>query len=102
MCARRPERASKSAEKLFQQVEDTIRQVVPRDEIGTIIDNIGLPASNYNFAFGNGTFVAYNDGQILVTLAPRSWLDLRVIKSGCVRCCISVFRTRSSISRPPT
>jgi multidrug efflux pump subunit AcrB len=58
------------AEKLFQNVEDTIRQVVPRKDIGTIIDNIGLPASNYNFAFGNGTFVAYNDGQILVTLAP--------------------------------
>ena len=36
--------------------------------MGSIIDNIGLPASNYNFAFGNGTFVAYNDGQILVTL----------------------------------
>jgi multidrug efflux pump subunit AcrB len=58
------------AEKLFQQVEDTIRQVVPKNEIGTIIDNIGLPASNYNFAFGNGTFVAYNDGEVLVTLAP--------------------------------
>jgi multidrug efflux pump subunit AcrB len=56
-------------EKLFQQVEDTIRQVVPRDQIGNIIDNIGLPAANYNYAFGNGTFVAYNDGQILVTLA---------------------------------
>jgi multidrug efflux pump subunit AcrB len=38
--------------------------------MGSIIDNIGLPASNYNFAFGNGTFVAYYDGQILVTLAP--------------------------------
>src|ERR1700761_5338778 len=58
------------AERLFQQVEDTIRQVVPRNEVGTIIDNIGLPASNYNFAFGNGTFVAYNDGQVLVTLKP--------------------------------
>jgi multidrug efflux pump subunit AcrB len=57
-------------EALFQQVEETIRQVVPRNEIGTIIDNIGLPASNYNFAFGNGTFVAYNDGQVLVTLKP--------------------------------
>ena len=57
------------AEKLFQQVEDTIRETVPPHEVGTIIDNIGLPASNYNFAFGNGTFVAYNDGQILVTLA---------------------------------
>jgi multidrug efflux pump subunit AcrB len=59
-----------SAEKLFQQVEDTIHQVIPRNEIGTIIDNIGLPASNYNFAFGNGTFVAYNDGEVLVTLNP--------------------------------
>ena len=59
------------AEVLFQQVEDTIRQVVPRNETGTIIDNIGLPASNYNFAFGNGTFVAYNDGQVLITLKPE-------------------------------
>ncbi len=58
------------AEKLFQQVEDTIRQVVPPNQMGSIIDNIGLPASNYNFAFGNGTFVAYYDGQVLVTLAP--------------------------------
>ncbi len=58
------------AEKLFQRVEDTIREVIPRSQVGAIIDNIGLPASNYNFAFGNGTFVAYNDGEILVTLAP--------------------------------
>ena len=58
------------AEKLFQQVEVAIRQVVPKKEIGTIIDNIGLPASSYNYAFGNGTFVAYNDGQVLVTLQP--------------------------------
>jgi multidrug efflux pump subunit AcrB len=58
------------AEILFQKVEDTIREVIPRKELGNIIDNIGLPASNYNFAFGNGTFLAYNDGQVLVTLAP--------------------------------
>ncbi len=59
------------AEKLFQQVEDTVREVVPADEIDTILDNIGLPASNYNFAFGDGTFVAYNDGQVLVALKPK-------------------------------
>ena len=43
-----------------------------------IIDNIGLPASNYNFAFGNGTFVAYNDGADpgLAEAGPR--LDLRL------------------------
>jgi multidrug efflux pump subunit AcrB len=58
------------AEKLFQQVEDTIREVVPSKDIDTILDNIGLPSANYNFAFGDGTFVAYNDGQILVALKP--------------------------------
>ncbi len=56
------------AERLFQQVEDTIREIIPQDELGPILDNIGLPASNYNFSFGAGTFVAYNDGQVLVTL----------------------------------
>ncbi|MGI4796251.1 MAG: efflux RND transporter permease subunit [Janthinobacterium lividum] len=60
-----------SAELLFQRVEDTIREIVPADQIDTIIDNIGLPASNYNFAFGDGTFVAYNDGQVLVALKPN-------------------------------
>jgi multidrug efflux pump subunit AcrB len=43
---------------------------VPKSELGSIIDNIGLPSSNYNLAFNDGTFVAYYDGQILVTLSP--------------------------------
>ena len=55
-------------ELLFQQVEKTIRDIVPAREIDTILDNIGLPAANYNFAFNDGTFVAYNDGQVLVAL----------------------------------
>jgi multidrug efflux pump subunit AcrB len=64
-------------EKLFQSVEDTIRDVVPPRQIATIIDNIGLPASNYNFAFGDGTFLAYYDGQILVALKPGHGSTLR-------------------------
>ncbi len=53
-------------ERLFQQVEDTVRQVVP--STGLILDNIGLPASNYNLAFTDGSTVALNDGQILINL----------------------------------
>jgi multidrug efflux pump subunit AcrB len=56
------------AEKLFQNVEDTIRTVVPKQDLGLILDNIGLPSNNYNLAYSDGSFVAYNDGQILVTL----------------------------------
>jgi len=57
-----------SAEQQFSAVEDTIRQVIKKDDLGLILDNIGLPASNYNFSFGDGSFVANNDGQILISL----------------------------------
>ncbi len=53
-------------ERLFQQVEDTIRQQVPSADL--ILDNIGLPSNNYNLAFTDGSTVALNDGQILVAL----------------------------------
>ena len=56
------------AEKLFQNVEDTIRDVVPKKDLGQVLDNIGLPSNNYNLAYSDGSFVAYYDGQVLVTL----------------------------------
>ena len=53
-------------ERLFQQVEDTIRREVPSTSL--ILDNIGLPSNNYNLAFTDGSTVALNDGQILISL----------------------------------
>ena len=53
-------------ERLFQQVEDVIRQKVPSQSL--ILDNIGLPSNNYNLAFSDGSSVGLNDGQILVSL----------------------------------
>ena len=64
----RPGMRIETAEQQFSAVEDTIRQVIKPDDLGLILDNIGLPASNYNFAFGDGSFVANNDGQILISL----------------------------------
>jgi multidrug efflux pump subunit AcrB len=57
-----------TAEQQFGAVEDTIRQVIKPNDLGLILDNIGLPASNYNFAFGDGSFVSNYDGQILISL----------------------------------
>jgi multidrug efflux pump subunit AcrB len=57
-----------SAEQTFAAVEDTIRKVIKPEDLGLILDNIGLPASNYNFAFGDGSFVSNYDGQILISL----------------------------------
>jgi multidrug efflux pump subunit AcrB len=64
----RPGMRIETAEQQFGSVEDTIRQVIKPDDLGLILDNIGLPASNYNFAFGDGSFVSNYDGQILISL----------------------------------
>ena len=41
-------------EQIFQAVEDKIREVIPDSEREQIVDNIGLPARNYNLAFADG------------------------------------------------
>ncbi|NIE81690.1 efflux RND transporter permease subunit [Asaia sp. As-1742] len=56
-----------TTEKLFDQVEDTIRQVVPADERQMVLDNIGLPF-RYSMPFDDGSTVGTNDGQIMVAL----------------------------------
>jgi multidrug efflux pump subunit AcrB len=64
----RPGMRIETTEQTFAKIEDEIRKVVPKAELGLVLDNIGLPSSNYNFAFGDGSFVANNDGQLLVSL----------------------------------
>ncbi|MGB6541712.1 MAG: efflux RND transporter permease subunit [Xanthobacteraceae bacterium] len=55
-------------EQIFQAIEDKIREVIPQDERDLIVDNIGLPARSYNYAFGDGTAIGANDGVILIAL----------------------------------
>ncbi len=55
-------------EQIFQAVEDKIREVIPENERDLIVDNIGLPARSYNYAFGDGTAIGVNDGVILIAL----------------------------------
>jgi multidrug efflux pump subunit AcrB len=56
-------------ERLFQAVEDEIRRVIPVRELDLILDNIGMPAINYNLSYDDGSTVAMNDGQILINLS---------------------------------
>ena len=55
-------------EKIFQEVEDKIRDVIPDKDRALIVDNIGLPARSYNLAFSDGSTIGVNDGVILVSL----------------------------------
>jgi len=57
-----------TTQQVFAQVEDVVREVIPEHELEQILDNIGVPSINYNFAFSDGSFVSYNDGQMLISL----------------------------------
>ncbi len=55
-------------ERIFQSVEDKIREIIPAKDLELVVDNIGLPARPYNLAFTDGSTIGVNDGVILVSL----------------------------------
>ena len=57
-----------ATDQIFQAIEDKIRQLVPKKYLDLIVDNIGVPARSYNWAFVDGTTIAVNDGVIMVSL----------------------------------
>jgi multidrug efflux pump subunit AcrB len=57
-----------TTERIFQGVEEKIREIIPERERERIVDNIGLPARSYNLAFADGSTIGVNDGVVLVAL----------------------------------
>jgi multidrug efflux pump subunit AcrB len=57
-----------ATERIFQSVEDKIREVIPAHDIDLIVDDIGLPQRAYNLAFTDGSTINANDGVVLVAL----------------------------------
>jgi multidrug efflux pump subunit AcrB len=58
------------SELYFAAVEKEIRQVIPPDEVQLLLDNIGLPNSGINLAFGTTGTISNSDGEILIALKP--------------------------------
>lgn len=56
--------------RLVDQVEQTIRQVVPPHEIAGILDNIGIPFSGLALSYSNSGLIGTGDADILVSLTP--------------------------------
>jgi multidrug efflux pump subunit AcrB len=54
--------------RLFDLVEDYIRQTIPAREMGNILDNIGLPYSPMNTMHSTSGVQGANDGDVLVSL----------------------------------
>src|SRR5438034_593307 len=57
-------------ERIFGQVEDAIREVVPESERAMILDNMGLTQSFTIMAYVDNGTVSDADGEILVSLKP--------------------------------
>jgi multidrug efflux pump subunit AcrB len=57
-----------ATERIFQEVEDKIREVIPERDRELIVDDIGVPQRVYNLAFTDGSTINVNDGVILVSL----------------------------------
>ena len=54
--------------RLCDQIENVIREQIPKSELGAIIDNIGLPYSGLNLSYSNSAPVGTADADILVSL----------------------------------
>jgi multidrug efflux pump subunit AcrB len=54
--------------RLFDFVEQTVRQTIPPDQLDNIVDNIGLPYSGINMAYQNTGTIGPADGDALISL----------------------------------
>ena len=52
----------------FAMIEKTIREVIPEDEMTTLVDNIGLPPSSINLIYNNTGVIGPQDGDIQIAL----------------------------------
>jgi multidrug efflux pump subunit AcrB len=57
--------------KLCDEIENVIRREIPQAEMGTVIDNIGIPYSGINLSYSNSATVGTADADIQVTLAEK-------------------------------
>jgi multidrug efflux pump subunit AcrB len=71
-----------ATERIFQEIEDKIRDVIPASGRDLIVDDIGVPQRPYNLAFTDGSTINVNDGVILVSLkeghAPTAEYERRL------------------------
>jgi multidrug efflux pump subunit AcrB len=55
--------------RLFAEIEKTVRQVIPPDELETLVDNIGMSVSGINMTYNNTGTIGPQDGEIQIGLS---------------------------------
>jgi multidrug efflux pump subunit AcrB len=57
--------------RITDNVETRIRSLIPKAELGGILDNIGLPVSGINLTYDSASPIGNADADVLVTLNPN-------------------------------
>ncbi len=52
----------------YAKVENKIRSLIPANELGTMLDNMGIPNSSINLSLSDGSVMSAADGEILISL----------------------------------
>jgi len=55
---------------VFAAIEQAIRRVIPPAELGTLVDNIGMPVSGINLSYNNTGTIGTQDGDVQIALKP--------------------------------
>jgi multidrug efflux pump subunit AcrB len=56
---------------LCDEIEKTIREIIPADQITSIVDNLGLPYSGINLAYTTSAPVGPGDADVFINLAKK-------------------------------
>jgi CzcA family heavy metal efflux pump len=57
--------------KLCDEIEATLRQEIPKGQLQTVLDNIGLPNSGINQSYSSNGTIGTSDAEILIALDPE-------------------------------
>ena len=72
---------------LCDQVEDTIRTIIPPDELATIVDNVGVPYSGINLTYSTSAPIGPSDADIYISLNPPPSRDAMTTCGRCAPSC---------------
>jgi multidrug efflux pump subunit AcrB len=56
--------------RLCDEIEQHIHQIIPVNDLGAMVDNIGLPVSGISVAYGNSGTIGPEDADIYISLKP--------------------------------
>jgi len=82
-----------TTQELFERIEEEVHAIIPKDEIVTVIDNIGLPISGLNLSLGDPSLISSADGEVMIELRERHHPTASYIKT---------LRSRFAVDFPST